>query len=172
MRFSLYLQLLTLRHFSHYVIFSAQTSAWKKGLGYDADRILIPKSNVAGWPWVPLAHITSLPFTNEGRRKRQPVQGQAGGSSRQEMKGVVWGDRKIWWRVAEWQEVGGEGDGRRGAEGYQWRVRARHAAQCICRHMPSYILSWRYVNSAADHYTDYRSTQTTPHVWPFSWVCY
>jgi len=60
----------------------------------------------------------------------------------------------------------------RGAEGYQWRVRTRHAAQCICRHMPSYILSWRYVNSAADHYTDYRSTQTTPHVWPFSWVCY
>lgn len=67
----------------------------KRAWGYDADRILIPKSNDAGWPWVPLAHITSLPFTTEGRRKRQAVQRQAGGSSRQEMKGVVWGDRKI-----------------------------------------------------------------------------
>jgi len=91
--FFLYLQLLTLRHFSHYVIFFVhrrEKRAW--GMTY---RILIPKSNDAGWPWVPLAHITSLPFTTEGRRKRQPVQGQAGGSSRQEMKGVVWGDRKI-----------------------------------------------------------------------------
>lgn len=43
----------------------------KKGLGYGADRILIPKSNGAGWPWAPLARITSLPFAIEGRRKRE-----------------------------------------------------------------------------------------------------
>lgn len=51
----------------------------KKGLGYGADRILIPKSNGAGWPWVPLARITSLPFAIEGRRKREPVQGTSRG---------------------------------------------------------------------------------------------
>lgn len=101
-------------------------------------RILIPKSNDAGWPWVPLARITSLPFTTEGRRKRQPVQGQAGGSSRQEMKGVVWGDRKIWWRVAEWQEEGGEGDGeeeRRAINDALEHVTLRNASAAICRHI-------------------------------------
>lgn len=113
--------------------------ASKKGLGYDVDRILIPKSNDAGWPWVPLARITSLPFTTEGRRKRQPVQWQAGGgSSRQEMKGVVWGDRKIWWRVAEWQEEGEEGDGeeeRRAINDALEHVTLRNASAAICRHI-------------------------------------
>lgn len=77
MHFSLYFQPPTLQYFSH-VIFSAETLASEKGLGYDVDRILIPKSNDAGWPWVPLARITSLPFTTEGRRKRQSVQGRQG----------------------------------------------------------------------------------------------
>ena len=89
---------------------------------------------------VPLARITSLPFTNEGRRKRrQPVQRQAGGSSRQEMKGVVWGDRKIWWRVAEWQEEGGEegdeGEERRAINDALEHVTLRNASAAICRHI-------------------------------------
>jgi len=79
----------------------------KKGPGCGIDRILIPESDDAGWPWVPLAHITSLPFA-KGVGRGSRAQGERGGAGRaggadggggrssgQEMKGVVWGDRKI-----------------------------------------------------------------------------
>lgn len=101
------------------------------------------------------------------------------------------GDRKIWWRVAagkgngiEWNRHNEQEEARKGergqadqgeiggTQGYQWRVRPRHVVQHICHRAPSYILSWRYVNSTADHYTDYLGTQTVPHVRQFSWLGY
>jgi len=55
----------------------------KKGPGCGIDRILIPESDDAGWPWVPLAHITSLPFAKgvgRGSRAQGERAGGAGGA--------------------------------------------------------------------------------------------
>lgn len=113
----------------------------EKGLGYTAQiEFLSLKATTLVGHGSPSLVLRPFRSTIEGRRMRHSqYEGRAGGSSGQEMKGVVWGDRKIWWRVAEWREEreGEEGGGeeRRAINDALEHVTLRNASAAICRHI-------------------------------------